>query len=634
MKNIFFLPFFFFFTFSICPAQTRLIDSLKQALRNEEEDTGKVNTLNAISDECCKIAKYDSSMFYASTAIKLADTLGFDKGLGNAHLNMGKYYEKKANYSAALTSFQQGLSIFQKIGNKKGPGNCFVNIGILYFNLGNYPKALDYFFKALSQFQEIGDKSGSALAFHYIGNIYYYQDKDKALEYYFKALNINQKRGDSLDERGDMMDIGLIYNSLKKYDIALNYLYKALRVNKKIGDRQLESNNLEDIGEVYIDSGQYSKALEYEFQSIAIAREIGANNQYAYDLNDIGEIYTKQKKYDLSKKYLDSALCVSKKMGVKDLILNVYNNLTALDSATGNFKAELLDNKNFFVYRDSLNNEKTLQEEMNNEFEKKSDSLKTEQVKKDAVKENEIRNQKRIRNYILGGFSIAIMAAGLFFIQRRRISKEKKRSDELLLNILPAEVAEELKEKGSAEAKMFDEVSVIFTDFKGFTTIAENLSAKELVAEIDYCFKGFDNIIHKYNIEKIKTIGDSYMAAGGLPVASKTHAADVVNAALEIVKFMENHKQQRLREGKPVFEIRIGINTGPVVAGIVGVKKFAYDIWGDTVNLASRMESSGEPGKINISGSTYELVKNDFTCTYRGKIQAKNKGEVDMYFVS
>jgi len=222
----------------------------------------------------------------------------------------------------------------------------------------------------------------------------------------------------------------------------------------------------------------------------------------------------------------------------------------------------------------------------------------------------------------------------IVFRQRNKISKEKQRSDELLLNILPSEVAEELKEKGSADAKLFDDVTVMFTDFKGFTTIAEKLSAKDLVGEINYCFSAFDNIIHKYGIEKIKTIGDAYMAAGGLPVANKTHAKDVVSAAIEINKFMEEHKQQRLREGKEIFEIRIGIHTGPVVAGIVGIKKFAYDIWGDTVNLASRMESSGETGKVNISGSTYEFVRNDFTCTYRGKIQAKNKGEVDMYFVS
>ncbi len=217
--------------------------------------------------------------------------------------------------------------------------------------------------------------------------------------------------------------------------------------------------------------------------------------------------------------------------------------------------------------------------------------------------------------------------------EKKEVEKQKKRSDDLLLNILPEEVAEELKAKGSADAKQFDEVTVMFTDFKGFTQISEKLTPSELVAEIHTCFKAFDNIITKYNIEKIKTIGDAYMCAGGLPVSNKTNAFDVVNAAIEIKQFMHEHLKQRQKENKEPFEIRIGVHTGPVVAGIVGVKKFAYDIWGDTVNIASRMESSGETGKVNISGSTYKLVKNKFHCIHRGKIRAKNKGEIDMYFV-
>lgn len=218
-------------------------------------------------------------------------------------------------------------------------------------------------------------------------------------------------------------------------------------------------------------------------------------------------------------------------------------------------------------------------------------------------------------------------------VRTAELRTEKKKSDDLLLNILPTEVANELKEKGSAAAKQFDEVTVMFTDFKGFTQISEKLSPTELVSEIHACFKAFDHIIEKHNIEKIKTIGDSYMCAGGLPVANKTNATDIVQAALEIQQFMVQHSKQRKSDNKEIFEIRIGIHTGPVVAGIVGVKKFAYDIWGDTVNIASRMESSGEPGKVNISGSTYDLVKDKFSCIHRGKIQAKNKGEIDMYFV-
>jgi class 3 adenylate cyclase len=218
-------------------------------------------------------------------------------------------------------------------------------------------------------------------------------------------------------------------------------------------------------------------------------------------------------------------------------------------------------------------------------------------------------------------------------LQYDEIEREKERSDKLLLNILPVEVAEELKSKGSAEAKLFDEVTVLFTDFKDFTKLAEKMTAGELVHEIHTCFMAFDNIMEMYGIEKIKTIGDSYMCAGGLPVANKTHAIDVVNAALDIQQFILKRMTERKAAGKEPFQIRIGIHTGPVVAGIVGVKKFAYDIWGDTVNIASRMESSGEAGEINMSGATYELIKDKFECRHRGKIQAKGKGELDMYFV-
>lgn len=214
------------------------------------------------------------------------------------------------------------------------------------------------------------------------------------------------------------------------------------------------------------------------------------------------------------------------------------------------------------------------------------------------------------------------------------ISKERDRSDQLLLNILPFEIAHELKESGTTEAKHFDEVTVMFTDFKDFTKIAASMTPKQLVAEIDTCFKAFDAIIDKYQIEKIKTIGDSYMVAAGLPKVNKTHAIDIVNAAKEIQLFMQEHISNNQKNNiVGLGQLRIGIHTGPVVAGVVGTKKFAYDIWGDAVNLASRMESYGDPGKVNISGNTFLHVKDQFNCTYRGEIAVKNKGDVAMYFV-
>ena len=217
--------------------------------------------------------------------------------------------------------------------------------------------------------------------------------------------------------------------------------------------------------------------------------------------------------------------------------------------------------------------------------------------------------------------------------QNKSLALEQQKSDNLLLNILPRETAEELKSTGSAQSRQFDAVTILFSDFKNFTLASEKMSPDQLVTEIHQYFSYFDSIMEKFGIEKIKTIGDAYMCAGGIPDENATHAVDVVKAAFEMQHYVEKVKLEKLAAGKIFFEIRIGIHTGPVVAGIVGTKKFAYDIWGDTVNLASRMESSGEVGRVNISATTYELVKDQFQCEYRGKIAAKNKGDIDMYFV-
>jgi class 3 adenylate cyclase len=208
------------------------------------------------------------------------------------------------------------------------------------------------------------------------------------------------------------------------------------------------------------------------------------------------------------------------------------------------------------------------------------------------------------------------------------IEEGKKRSDELLLNILPSEIVTELKDNGHSKARFFNHVSVLFTDFVNFTKISETMGPEELVDEIDYCFGKFDEIIERNNLEKIKTIGDAYLAVCGLPLEDKHHAINTVNTALEIMEF--THKRQS-EGGK--FDIRIGIHSGSLVAGVVGIKKFAYDIWGDTVNTACRMEQSSEPGFVNISEDTYQLVKDEFIFQNRGTLEVKHKGIMQMYFV-
>lgn len=216
------------------------------------------------------------------------------------------------------------------------------------------------------------------------------------------------------------------------------------------------------------------------------------------------------------------------------------------------------------------------------------------------------------------------------------IKVEKRVSEELLLNILPRDVAEELKMKGDTRAKAFTMVTVMFTDFAGFTEKSKRMSAELLVDEIHYCFSAFDNIIQKHRVEKIKTIGDAYLCVTGLPVSNYTHSVDMLRAAFEMRNFMLARKKEKEAKNEIPFELRIGIHTGPVVAGIVGIRKFQYDIWGDTVNTANRMEGLSEPGKVNISQTTYELVKDmpEFNFEKRDKIEVKGKGVMEMYYVS
>jgi adenylate cyclase len=279
--------------------------------------------------------------------------------------------------------------------------------------------------------------------------------------------------------------------------------------------------------------------------------------------------------------------------------------------------------------------------------ESKLKEMLVEQQKNElAAAQLSLERSQNFRNLSFIGIGIALFLAFVFWLRFREklkgqrvletknktIEKEKERSEDLLLNILPAPIALELKENGKAIARKYENASVLFADFQNFTKIAENLSPEDLVKDLDYCFKGFDFIISQYGIEKIKTIGDAYMCASGLSDRI-SYPTQIIKAALEMQQFLEDVKADRIQKGLPFFEARIGINTGPVVAGVVGVKKFAYDIWGDTVNIASRIQTAGVPGRVNISESTYNQVKYDFNCFYRGKIAVKNKGEFDMYYV-
>jgi adenylate cyclase len=355
--------------------------------------------------------------------------------------------------------------------------------------------------------------------------------------------------------------------------------------------------------------------------------------------SEIADLLFSEGRYDEALQHADQSVNILESGNFARSYYDIFWLRSKILEKKGDYKKALGDYKTYKYYSDSLrsdrNTKNIVQQTMRYEYNKKllADSL--EYAKNEAIKDLEIA--RRDANLLTQRIALATASGGILLLVLLAISirRGKKRSDELLLNILPYEVAEELKKKGEAEARLIDNATIMLTDFKDFTSLSEKLSPKELVVDIHAAFTGFDKIMERHGLEKIKTIGDAYMAAGGLPVPNNSHAFDVVNAALDIRDFIRNGKQKKIEQGLPYFEIRIGVHTGPVVAGIVGIKKFSYDIWGDTVNTAARLESSGKEGHVNISNETYKLLKDidGFEFTPRGQIETKGKGMVKMWFV-
>jgi class 3 adenylate cyclase/Tfp pilus assembly protein PilF len=601
----------------------------------------KARVYNSIGSSYFYQGNYPAALKNYSVSLKIREESGDKWGIANSYNNIGRIYADQGNYPEALKNYFASLKISKEIADKRGIAVSYTNIGYIYEHQGNYPEALENFLTAIKIQDETGEKKDLIYSYINLGNIYYNQGNyPEALKNYLASLKISEEIGDKYGISNSYSSIGSIFRDQRNYPEALKNYFASLKIREETGDKQGIANSYNNIGVIYEDQGNYPEALKNYFASLKIKEEIGNKQDIANSCINIGNCYIQQKKTHEASQYLNKGLSLSKEIGTLDAIKESYKGLATLDSAEGNFNQSLAHYKMYISTRDSIFSRENVKKIMQYEFDKKEALAKAEQENKDALALKELQKQKLVRNGFIGGFAVVLLFAGVFFRQRIRISKEKrksdtekKRSEELLLNILPYEVAEELKQTGHCQAKTFSMVTVMFMDFKDFTSVSEKVSAELLVDEINFCFSAFDRIVQKNKVEKIKTVGDAYICVSGLPVLNYTHAFDMVNAAIEIRNFMLTHKKEKEERGEIPFELRIGIHTGPVVAGIVGLKKFQYDIWGDTVNLAARMESSGEAGRVNISGTTHALVKDKFNCTHRGKIVAKNKGELDMYFV-
>ena len=579
-------------------------------------------------------------------SLELSTSENYYKGRAKAYSCIGNIFTEQGKYTQALDFYKKSYDISSEISDHPAMSNTLIAMGIIFYDQGDSPRSLTLFERALKLNQESDDVRGMGRINNNIGVIYHeLENYIQAQQYFETALNLFEQAGEKRGMASSLNNLGDVFASQGKYKEALPFNLKSLEMRKTLEDKRGMANCYNVIGDNLTQQGRYDEALNYYYKSIKIREELDEKRAMSRVYASIGRLYLVQKNYNDGNYWCKKAYELSNSIGAKieerescDCLYKIHKEIKSPDIA-------LKYHERLMELEHDLKTELTAKTLQELEFKKivLEDSLKKEQeyYRIELRHKEELNQKNKQRNiFLFIGLAILMLSAGLYsrlrFIRKSRtlIQQEKDRSDELLLNILPSKTADELKAKGTVNAQYFEMVTVMFTDFKGFTKIAENLIPQDLVNEIDYCFKKFDEIVTKHNIEKIKTIGDAYMCAGGLPVSSTTHAHDVVKAAQEIQHFMQDVKRTKEKQNKPYFELRIGIHTGPVVAGIVGTKKFQYDIWGDTVNIASRMESSGEVGKVNISQTTYDKIKDQFNCKYRGKIKAKNKGAIDMYFVN
>ncbi|HEX5001534.1 MAG TPA: adenylate/guanylate cyclase domain-containing protein [Bacteroidia bacterium] len=638
----------FFVLFSVLISVTSFasdqLDSLKKVLSSTHGDSSRADVLIQMSIETIG-SDLKASEEYANQALNAASRTRYYKGMAAAYRYLGLSQYQQSQYKEAVSNWLLGVAMYDSVGDKSNIARLYSNLGAVYESQSRDDKALEYNIKSLKIAEQINDSVRQMAALTNIGVIYGKNrvQFDKALSYDERAIDYARKLGDAYVEGTVATNMGEIYFKQGKDSLAKVEFLSAAKVFGEGGIEESMPYPLQYIGKVYARAQDYASAESYQKKALEIAERLDLKRDVALVLIGLAETSLKKGDFQTALEYYKRAKDLSVEIGVKEELKDSYRGLSQTYVALKDFKNAYIYQNLLTSLKDTLYNiefdQKMSGQLFDYELEKKQSQISLLNKDKE-IAEQLAQRQRFAKNASLAGLGLVVII--LFIIFRNYLAKvkinkvldsQKAKIETLLLNILPASVAKELERNGHARPRFYDSVSVLFTDFKDFTKIADGMTPREIVDELNDFFSAFDDIIEKHHLEKIKTIGDAYMCAGGIPVEDTVHPVNIVRAALEIVNYMSMKNAIREKEGKNPWNLRVGIHTGPIAAGVVGKRKYAYDIWGSTVNIASRMESNGSPGKVNISAATFELVKDKFECHYRGKISAKNVGEVDMYFV-
>ncbi|MBL7999080.1 MAG: tetratricopeptide repeat protein [Candidatus Kapabacteria bacterium] len=571
-----------------------------------EETLNKNATLRACATRILGViawqrGNFTTSLEFYNDALKICEETHDRKGIAKTLGNIGNVHRNLSDYPRALEYLGKALALDEELGNKAGVAIHFGSIGIVHAEISDYPRALEYMGVALALDEELGNKVGVANQLGNIGNVHWYlADYARALEYLEKALVLNEELGNKAGVAIHLGNIGLVYSDLSDSPRALEYYGKALAIAEELGNKQGMVNQLGNIGNVHSNLSDYELALEYYGKVLVLAEELSNKAGVVVCLSNIGNVHFSLSEYPLALEYYAKALVLDEELGNKrGVAINLGNigrtytkqDFDGCDPVKAeeyllraiNLSTEIGDKAALIGLHKTVSDLYEQEERLGDAFTHYKKYIEIEK----EVNVEEVKKQEAIRE------------------QQKEIELAKAAADakhqatqELLHNVLPPSIAYRMINGEKLIAEKLPSVSVLFADIVGFTKLSQRISAEELVEGLDKIFSTFDTLAERYGLEKIKTIGDAYMVVAGAPEPRSDHAEAMAYFALDMVEVMKEFASKTTGD---TIQLRIGIHSGEVVAGVIGKKKFAYDLWGDAVNTASRMESYSEAGRIHVS---------------------------------
>lgn len=532
---------------------------------------------------CKNQVKFTEAITLMAQALVIFEQCGAVKGLIAAHINTGICYRQLSNYQDAIRHQEKALELAQQINDSRSMSLAYNNLGNVYMEMGGYTTALTYHLQAMRIRRELGDKVNLSASYRNVGNIYYKQKRyDEALESYEESFRLSTQQNDKSGIAGSLCNMGIIHELTKQFDQSLACYSEAKSIYEQAGDVNSLSIVLHNMGIVCHMMGNNEEAEKHITTSIRINESVNRLHGICYHRTYYAMFLKNTGRYNEALQQINRAIEEYGELGSKDNLYNAFLTLSQIQEALGNH-AEAL---------------------------------------------NAYKEYHRLDAEVLGKEATEQLTQLNFQHQTEQREAIYRATEKILHNILPKSIADKIKDGEEKIIQRFDCASVLFADMVGFTVWSKQRHVNEVAETLNHIFNLFDELANEFGVEKIKTIGDAYMCVSGLPEPCADHAERMARMALA----MNDKINQAYPHGD--IKLRIGIHCGEVIAGVLGKNKYAYDLWGDTVNTASRMESHGVADKVHVSEDYRKLLADKFCFAERGAIEVKGKGEMRTWFLT